>query len=97
MEIWQPYTMHTSPADHHDILTWRQDLSVISIDNLLVSRYISPPLTTMTFDKELLGRRAVEILYAILTETEYEHVTLLPTTLCERSSVKNLTAKETTV
>ena len=73
-----------------------EDLSVISIDDLLVSRYVSPPLTTMTFDKELLGSRAVEILYAILTDAEYEHVTLLPTTLCQRGSVKNLTTKEIT-
>lgn len=67
-----------------------EDLSVISIDDLVVSRFVSPSLTTMTFDKELLGSRAVEVLYAILTGAEYEHVTLLPTTLCERESVRIL-------
>jgi len=67
-----------------------EDLSIISIDDILVSRYISPPLTTMTFDKELLGSRAVEVLYAILSGTDYEHVTLVPTTLYERNSVKKI-------
>lgn len=68
-----------------------EDLSIISIDDLLVSRYISPPLSTMTFDKELLGSRAVEVLYAILSGSEYEKVTLVPTTLFERDSVKTIT------
>ena len=67
-----------------------EDLSVISIDDLLVSRFVSPPLTTMTLDKELLGSRAVEVLYTMLSEKEYDTVTLVPTTLCERNSVRNL-------
>lgn len=66
------------------------ELSVISIDNILVSQFIMPPLTTMTFNKELLGRRAVEVLYSMLSGAEYENVTLIPTTLHERSSVKKL-------
>ena len=67
-----------------------EDLSVISIDDLLVSRFVSPALTTMTLDKELLGSRAVEVLYAILSGNDHENVTLIPTTVCERSSVKQL-------
>ena len=66
------------------------DISVISIDDILVSQFLQPPLTTMTFNKELLGSRAVEVLYSMLSEKEYETATLIPTTLCERSSVKNM-------
>lgn len=71
-----------------------EELSVISIDDILVSQFMTPPLTTMTFHKEALGRKAVEVLYAILTENEYEAVTLIPTALCERNSIKNLNEKE---
>ncbi len=67
-----------------------EDLSVVSIDDLLISRYLSPPLTTMTFDKEALGSCAVEVLCAILSEKEYEPVTLVPTHLCQRGSVRDL-------
>lgn len=67
-----------------------EDLSIISIDDLLVSRFVTPPLTTMTFDKEALGSRAVEVLYSMLSEQEYENVTLIPTTLCARESIKTI-------
>lgn len=67
-----------------------EELSVISIDDILVSQFVLPPLTTMTFHKEALGRRAVEVLYCILSDSEYEKVTLIPTTLCERGSVRDL-------
>ena len=66
------------------------DLSIISIDDLVVSRYTSPPLTTMTFDKELLGSKAVEVLYSMLCGNAFERVTLIPTTVCQRDSVKDL-------
>lgn len=67
-----------------------QDISVIGLDNLLVSRYIDPPLSTVTFDKEQLGMRAVEVLYQIINGEPYEPITLLPTTLVERSTVLDL-------
>ena len=66
------------------------DLSIISIDDLLVSRFVTPALTTMTFDKEALGSRAVEVLYSMLSEQEYDNITLIPTTLCARESVKTI-------
>ena len=67
-----------------------QDVSIISMDDLLVSRYVDPPLSTMTFDKEQLGTRAVEVLYQIISGQEYQPVTLLPTTLVERGTVRDL-------
>ena len=65
-----------------------EDVSVIGIDDLLVSRYLDPALSTMTFDKELLGAKAMELLYQIIQEADHENRNTIGTTLVERGSVK---------
>lgn len=65
-----------------------EDISIIGIDDLLVSRYLDPPLTTMTFDKELLGAKAMEMLYQIIQGAEHEKSVAIATTPVERGSVK---------
>ena len=67
-----------------------EEISIIGIDDLLVSRYLDPPLTTMTFDKELLGAKAMEMLYQIIQGTEHEKSVAITTTLVERGSVKKI-------
>lgn len=67
-----------------------EDISVIGIDDLLVSRYLDPPLTTMTFDKELLGAKAMEVLYQIIQGAEHENSNAIFTTPVERGSVKEI-------
>lgn len=67
-----------------------EDISVIGIDDLLVSRYLDPPLTTMTFDKELLGAKAMEVLYQIIQGTEHENHNTICTIPVERGSVKTI-------
>jgi len=67
-----------------------EDISVIGIDDLLVSRYLDPPLTTMTFDKELLGAKAMELLYQIMQGAEHEKRNAIRTTPVERDSVKKI-------
>lgn len=67
-----------------------EDISVIGIDDLLVSRYLDPALTTMTFDKELLGAKAMEVLYQIIQGAEHETHTAISTVPVERGSVKTL-------
>ena len=66
------------------------DISIIGVDDLLISRYLDPPLTTMTFDKELLGAKAMELLYRIIQNAEHETTNILYTTPVERKSVKTL-------
>lgn len=68
-----------------------ENLSVISMDDIVVSQYVTPAITTMTFDKELLGSRAVEMLYAMVSGEAIDPVNLVPTTLIERNSVRDLT------
>ena len=67
-----------------------EDISVIGIDDLLVSRYLDPGLSTMTFDKELLGAKAMELLYQIIQEADHENRNSIGTTLVERGSVKTI-------
>ena len=67
-----------------------EDISIMSLDDLLVSRYLDPPLSSMTFDKEELGRRAMQVLYQIMTNGEYEPVNLVKTTPVERQSVQKI-------
>ena len=67
-----------------------EDISIMGLDDLFMSRYIDPPLSTMTFDKELVGERAMRLLYRIMTKQEYEPVRIIKTKPVERSSVKKI-------
>jgi len=67
-----------------------EDISVMSLDDLLVSRYLDPPLSTMTFDKELLGAKAMRLLYQIIQGAEHENRNVIYTTPVERESVKTI-------
>ena len=67
-----------------------EDISVVGVDDLLVSRYLDPALSTMTFDKELLGAKAMELLYQILQGAEHQNRNTIRTTLVERDSVKKI-------
>ena len=67
-----------------------EDVSVMGIDDLLVSRYLDPALSTMTFDKELLGAKAMELLYQIMQDVEHETRNTISTVLVERGSIKTI-------
>ena len=67
-----------------------EDISIMGLDDLFMSRYIDPPLSTMSFDKELVGERAMRLLYRIMTKQDYEPVRTIKTSPVERSSVKKI-------
>ena len=67
-----------------------EDISIMSLDDLLVSRYLDPPLSSMTFRKDLLGQKAMHLLYQIMADQPYQAVNLIQTALVERSSVKKI-------
>lgn len=67
-----------------------EDISIISLDDLLVSQYLDPPLTTMTFPKEQLGETAMNLLYQIIQGLPCQPVNLIKTTLQKRQTVKSL-------
>ena len=60
------------------------------LDDLLVSQYLDPPLSTMTFQKDLLGQKAMHLLYQIMENQPYNPVNLIKTTPVERGSVKKI-------
>lgn len=67
-----------------------EDISVISLDDLLVSQYLDPPLSTMTFHKEQLGETAMHLLYQIIQGLPFEPVNMIKTTLLQRQTVKTI-------
>lgn len=67
-----------------------EDVSVIAIDGLRVSEYITPTLTTMIQPGEEMGRESVRILLAILEDgTATRHVRL-EASLRDGASVRKL-------
>ena len=38
------------------------DISIIGIDDIILSRYVEPPLTTVKIDKEEMGKIAINLL-----------------------------------
>lgn len=67
-----------------------EDISIMSLDDLFMSRYVDPPLSTMTFDKELVGQKAMRLLYRILSKEPFEPVNLIQTTPVPRSTVRKI-------
>ena len=67
-----------------------EDISIMSLDDLLVSQYLDPPLSTMTFNKEQLGEQAMRLLYQIIQGEPHEMTHLINTSLVERGTVKKL-------
>lgn len=68
-----------------------EDISVIGYDNIMLSQYLTPPLTTIHQPKAELGKLAVETLLQRIKAPEQEYKTLmLEPQLIERQSVKKL-------
>jgi DNA-binding LacI/PurR family transcriptional regulator len=67
------------------------DLSVISYENATVSRFLTPPHTTVSQNLGHLGEQAVDVLRRVMSGTERKPVDMeLPSALIERQSVKSL-------
>ena len=66
------------------------DISIMSLDDLLVSQYSEPPLSTMTFQKDLLGQKAMHLLYQIMENEPHGAVNLIKTTPVLRETVKKI-------
>jgi LacI family transcriptional regulator len=63
-----------------------QDVALAGFDDTLVSRYLTPPLTTVHAPTERVGREAVRQLVRLITTGEAEPGILLPTSLVIRQS-----------
>ena len=67
-----------------------EDISFMGLDDLVISEYTRPAITTMGLDKIHMGRQAMHTLFQMMNGQEFQRVQLLPTTLVERDSVCTL-------
>jgi DNA-binding LacI/PurR family transcriptional regulator len=79
-------------AIHHHNLRIPDDISVIGFDDLLIGKYLQPPLTTIHLPAYDLGRRAGEMILASIRGESFQTLrVLLPTELILRQSTRQLT------
>lgn len=64
-----------------------EEVAIISIDNIEMSGYTNPPLTTINVQKTAMGTRAVEMIVNKIAEQGENAISItLPTTIVERKS-----------
>ena len=63
-----------------------EDISVAGFDDLRLSAFLTPPLTTVNAPTELVGRTAAEQLFDLLTGKDVDPIILLPTEIVIRRS-----------
>jgi DNA-binding LacI/PurR family transcriptional regulator len=63
-----------------------EDLSVVGFDDIFFGSYLNPPLTSVCQPKKELGRRAMQLLLALLRKEETERTILLQGELVIRGS-----------
>ncbi|MEG9295407.1 LacI family DNA-binding transcriptional regulator [Mangrovibacillus sp. Mu-81] len=64
-----------------------EDISIIGFDDIQLSEYVSPPLTTMRQPKYEAGALAVHLIFQVLSKESVEPYYKLSTELIERKSV----------
>lgn len=67
-----------------------KDISIIGFDDILISRYVTPRLTTVRQDKSKLGEIAAHQLIQLIEGGSPPHPIVLPTQLIIRDSVVSL-------
>ncbi len=71
------------------------DISLLGYENLVISSYMNPPLTSVDWNKDLMSREACRLILERLKNPTKKHDgILLPCDIVERKSVKNLTESE---
>ena len=63
-----------------------EDISVVGFDDLRLSGFLTPPLTTVRAPTEEVGRIAAEQLFSLINEQHLSGMTVLPTELIIRRS-----------
>jgi len=67
-----------------------EDISFIGVDDIILSRYIEPALTTIRIDKALMGRLAMDLLVKKINGESVESIILESDNIVVRNSVKNM-------
>ncbi|WP_026691339.1 LacI family DNA-binding transcriptional regulator [Alteribacter aurantiacus] len=67
------------------------DVSVVGFDDIEVAKHVTPALTTIRQDTDLIGRKASELLVnQINSSTKNDHAIKVPVALVERESTKGI-------
>ncbi len=65
-----------------------RDISIIGFDDIAMAKYVTPALTTIRQDKELIGNVVADVLYQCIVEGDSKKVIpRIPVTVVERESV----------
>lgn len=75
------------------------DISVAGFDDIPISAYLTPPLTTVSYPKEEIGRAAVRVLLENIKSgkknTEFPRKIMFGCNIVERESLRSLNKKDT--
>jgi len=66
------------------------DISFMGLDDILISNYVVPPLTTIRIDKKEMGDISIELLFKMIRGETAESVRIKKCELIERKSVKEI-------
>ena len=66
------------------------DISFMGIDDILISSYLNPPLTTISIDKKEMGYISFDLLFKIMNNETAKSVKIKTYKLMERESVKDM-------
>ena len=64
-----------------------EDISFIAVDDILLSRYIEPKLTTVKIDKEKMGSLAMELIIKKINNEQVDSIIVESDNIIERDSV----------
>ena len=68
-----------------------EDISLIGFDNIDITRYTSPSLTTVDINKEAMGQEAIRKLFDRIEDSDkLATKSVIPTNLVKRKSVKDI-------
>ena len=63
-----------------------EDISAAGFDDMELSAFLNPPLTTVNAPSECVGKTAAQLLFSLLAGQKVDPVTLLPTEIVIRRS-----------
>lgn len=82
--------IHTLQAANRLKISVPEELSIISLDDIQMSQYTCPPLTTVSFDKEMIGRESAKLLIRMLNGEDPDSICIRDKNIVERASVMDL-------
>lgn len=72
-----------------------EDISFFGLDDIIISQYIEPALTTIRIDEEAMGCKALDLLIKLINKDKCESYTVISDNIIERESVNTLNGAKT--